>query len=71
MSLSARYGALMGGRLERHFIPAVVAFAPLLQSIEAERRREIDTSVLREIARYYDGQSVKFTATVNITVAAK
>jgi ubiquinone/menaquinone biosynthesis C-methylase UbiE len=54
-----------------YFQDVAVPFAPLLQSIEAERRREIDTAVLREVARYYDGESIKFTATVNITVAAK
>ena len=54
-----------------YFQEVSVPFAPLLQSIPAERRPEIDAEVLRSIARYYDGASVKFTATVNIAVAVK
>jgi ubiquinone/menaquinone biosynthesis C-methylase UbiE len=54
-----------------YFQEVTVPFAPLLQSIPAERRPEIDAEVLRSISRYYDGSSVKFTATVNIAVAAK
>lgn len=54
-----------------YFQEVTVPFAPLLQSIPAERRAEIDAEVLRSITRYYDGTSVKFTATVNIAVAVK
>jgi ubiquinone/menaquinone biosynthesis C-methylase UbiE len=54
-----------------YFQDVTVPFAPLLQSIPAERRAEIDAEVLRSIARYYDGASIKFTATVNIAVAVK
>jgi SAM-dependent methyltransferase len=54
-----------------YFQDVAVPFAPLLQSIPAERRAEIDAEVLRSIARYYDGSSIKFTATVNIAVAVK
>jgi ubiquinone/menaquinone biosynthesis C-methylase UbiE len=54
-----------------YFQDVTVPFAPLLQSIPAERRAEIDAEVLRSITRYYDGSSIKFTATVNIAVAVK
>ena len=54
-----------------YFQDVAVPFAPLLQSIPAERRAEIDAEVLRAIGRYYDGASIKFTATVNISVAVK
>jgi hypothetical protein len=43
----------------------------LLQSIPAERRAEINAAVLQTIGQYYDGTSIKFTATVNIAVAVK
>lgn len=54
-----------------YFQEVTVPFAPLLQSIPAERRAAIDAEVLRSIALYYDGSSIKFTATVNIAVAVK
>jgi ubiquinone/menaquinone biosynthesis C-methylase UbiE len=54
-----------------YFQDVAVPFASLLQSIPAERRAEIDAEVLRSIARYCDGASIKFTATVNIAVAVK
>ena len=54
-----------------YFQDVAVPFAPLLQSIPKERRAEIDAEVLRSIARYYDGASIKFTATVNIAIAVK
>jgi ubiquinone/menaquinone biosynthesis C-methylase UbiE len=54
-----------------YFQDVAVPFAPLLQSIPAERRAEIDAEVLHAIGRYYDGTSIKFTATVNIAVAVK
>lgn len=54
-----------------YFQDVTVPFAQLLQSIPAERRAEIDAEVLRSITRYYDGESIKFTATVNIAVAVK
>jgi ubiquinone/menaquinone biosynthesis C-methylase UbiE len=57
--------------LWEYFQDVSVPFAPLLQSIPAERRAEIDAEVLRSIAGYYDGASVKFTAMVNIAVAVK
>ena len=46
-------------------------FASFIQSIPADRREEIDAEVLKAISQYYDGTSIKFTATVNITVAVK
>jgi ubiquinone/menaquinone biosynthesis C-methylase UbiE len=54
-----------------YFQDVAVPFAPLFQSIPRERRGEIDHAVLREIARYYDGAEIKFTATANITTAVK
>jgi ubiquinone/menaquinone biosynthesis C-methylase UbiE len=54
-----------------YFQDVAVPFASFLQSIPAARRREIDGAVLKAIGRYYDGTSIKFTATVNIAVAVK
>lgn len=54
-----------------YFQDVAVPFATLLQSIPAERRPEINAGVLKAIGEYYDGTSIKFTATVNIAVAVK
>jgi ubiquinone/menaquinone biosynthesis C-methylase UbiE len=54
-----------------YFQNVAVPFASVLQSIPGARRAEVDETVLREIGAYYDGQAVKFTATVNFTVAVK
>jgi SAM-dependent methyltransferase len=54
-----------------YFQEVAVPFASFLQSIPAEKRPEIDAEVLKAIRPYYDGASIKFTATVNITVAVK
>jgi ubiquinone/menaquinone biosynthesis C-methylase UbiE len=54
-----------------YFQEVTVPFASLLQSIPAERRPEIDAAVLKAIGQYYDGTSIKFTATVHIAVAVK
>lgn len=54
-----------------YFQDVAVPFASLIQSIPADRRDEIDAEVLKAISQYYDGSSIKFTATVNIAVAAK
>ena len=54
-----------------YFQDVAVPFASFLQSIPAARRPEIDVAVLKAINEYYDGTSIKFTATVNIAVAAK
>jgi ubiquinone/menaquinone biosynthesis C-methylase UbiE len=54
-----------------YFQEVAVPFAPLLKSIPPEHRGEVDAAVLQAITRYYDGQEIKFTATVNITSATK
>lgn len=54
-----------------YFKDVAVPFASFLQSIPVERRPEIDSAVLKAISQYYDGASIKFTATVNIAVAVK
>jgi len=54
-----------------YFQDVAVPFASFLQSIPAERRPVIDAEVLKAIRQYYDGTSIKFTATVNIAVAVK
>jgi len=54
-----------------YFQEVTVPFAPLLRFIPAERRQEIDKEVLGAIGKYSDGATIKFTATVNITVAVK
>lgn len=54
-----------------YFQDVAVPFAPLLKSIPPELRHEVDAKVLQAIGRYYDGQEIKFTATVNITSASK
>jgi ubiquinone/menaquinone biosynthesis C-methylase UbiE len=54
-----------------YFQDVAVPFAHLLQSVPPDRRTEIDDAVLREIAKYYDGREIKFTATVNLTMGVK
>jgi len=54
-----------------YFQDVAVPFASFIQSIPADRREEIDAEVLKAISQYYDGTSIKFTATVNIAVAVK
>jgi ubiquinone/menaquinone biosynthesis C-methylase UbiE len=54
-----------------YFQDVAVPFASLLKSIPPELRQEVDAAVLQAIAHYYDGQEIKFTATVNITSASK
>lgn len=54
-----------------YFQDVAVPFASLLQSIPAKHRPEINAAVLKAIGQYYDGTSIKFTATVNIAVAVK
>src|SRR5437016_11670272 len=54
-----------------YFQDVAVPFAPLLKSIPLQQRGDVDAAVLQAIERYYDGQEIKFTATVNITSASK
>jgi len=54
-----------------YFQDVTVPFASFLQSIPADRCGEIGAEVVKAISQYYDGTSIKFTATVNIAVAAK
>jgi ubiquinone/menaquinone biosynthesis C-methylase UbiE len=54
-----------------YFQQVTVPFAPLLQSIPADRRGEVDAAVLKAISEYQEGAEIKFTAKVNITSAVK
>lgn len=54
-----------------YFKDVTVPFAPLLQSIPADRRTEVDAAVISAIGQYVEGNEVRFTAKVNITSAAK
>ena len=54
-----------------YFQEVTVPFAPLLRSVPAELRAEINAQVLQAISRYYDGTEIKFTASANITCASK
>lgn len=54
-----------------YFQDVAVPFASFIQSIPADRRDEIGAEVVKAISQYYDGASIKFTATVNIAVAVK
>jgi SAM-dependent methyltransferase len=54
-----------------YFQDVAVPFASLLQSIPAGQRPDIEAEVLKAIRQYWDGTSIKFTATVNIAVAVK
>ena len=54
-----------------YFQDVTVPFASLIQAIPTDRRDEIDAEVVKAISQYYDGASIKFTATVNIAVAVK
>lgn len=54
-----------------YFQDVTVPFASLIQSIPANRRGEIGAEVVKAISKYCDGTSIKFTATVNIAIAAK
>lgn len=54
-----------------YFQEVTVPFAPLLKSIPAERKAEIDAEVLRAMSEYYDGKEIKFTAKANMTCATK
>ncbi|HSM85169.1 MAG TPA: class I SAM-dependent methyltransferase [Candidatus Limnocylindrales bacterium] len=54
-----------------YFQEVTVPFAPLLESVPAERRPEVDAAVAGAISRYYDGAEIKFTAKINLTSAEK
>lgn len=54
-----------------YFREVAVPFAPLIQSVPADRRAEVDAAVIRAISEYVDGQEIKFTAKANITTAEK
>lgn len=54
-----------------YFKEVTIPFAPLLQSVPADRRTEVDAAVINAIAQYAEGDNVRFTAKVNITSAAK
>ena len=54
-----------------YFREVAVPFAPLIQSVPADRRAEVDAAVIRALSEYADGQEIRFTAKVNITTAEK
>jgi ubiquinone/menaquinone biosynthesis C-methylase UbiE len=54
-----------------YFQEVTVPFAPLLQSIPADRREEVDAKVIQAITEYQEGNEVRFTAKVNISSAVK
>ncbi len=55
--------------LWQYFQEVTVPFRPLLESIAAERRPEVDAAVHQALARFHDGRQVSFTATVVIATA--
>jgi len=59
------------GDVWEYFQDVAVPFAPLLKSIPPDLRSRVDAAVLQAITSYYDGQEIKFTATINITSASK
>jgi ubiquinone/menaquinone biosynthesis C-methylase UbiE len=54
-----------------YFKEVTVPFAPLLKSVPAERRAEVDAAVVKAISEYAEGDEIRFTAKVNITTAEK
>ncbi len=54
-----------------YFQEVTVPFAPLLQSVPAERRSEVDAAVVKAISEFQEGAEIKFAAKVNITSAVK
>lgn len=54
-----------------YFKEVTVPFAPLVKSIPADRRQEIDAAVTKAIAEYQKGDKINFTAKVNLSSAVK
>ena len=54
-----------------YFKEVAVPFAPLIQSVPADRRAEVDAAVVSAVSQYAEGNKIKFTAKVNITTAEK
>jgi ubiquinone/menaquinone biosynthesis C-methylase UbiE len=54
-----------------YFKEVAVPFTPLIQSVPAERRAEVDAAVVNAISEYEEGGEIRFTARVNITTAEK
>ena len=52
-----------------YFQEATVPFRSLLDSIPATARERVDAAVIGEIAKYYDGRQINFTATINLATA--
>jgi ubiquinone/menaquinone biosynthesis C-methylase UbiE len=53
-----------------YFQEVTVPFKPLLEAIPHERREDVNARVLQAIARYYDGESVNFSATICLASAS-
>lgn len=54
-----------------YFQEVTIPFRPLFQAIPSERRSEVDSKVLSELSRRYDGQEVKFDAKIVLASATK
>ncbi|MBV9608509.1 MAG: class I SAM-dependent methyltransferase [Acidobacteria bacterium] len=53
-----------------YFQESTIPFRSVLDAIPQNERERVGAAVLEEIAKYYDGQQVNFTATINLATAA-
>lgn len=54
-----------------YFQEVTIPFAPLFKAIPQDARAAVNAAVIEAISRYYEGQQINFTATVNISSATK
>ncbi len=54
-----------------YFQEVTIPFAPLFKAIPQDKLAAVNAAVIEAISRYYDGQQINFTATVNISSATK